>query len=270
MISPFPGMDPYIEDPDEWRDFHTDYIISIRDLLARQVSPAFLVRVEERVDIIDFSSPNQRFIEPDTYIVSKPARQLREALTTTITPAIYIEPFFTERVVERYIELRDAKSREVVTVIEILSPTNKIPDTKGLEAFQKKRETVMRSHTHWIEIDLLREGERFALAANRSDYMALLKRAQVERPYEVWFFNLRDKMPTIAVPLRPPFNDVPLNLQTAFNMTYERARYADDLDYANEPPEPRLKDQDAEWVRERVREWMRAREKNLPTDVENG
>lgn len=258
MRSPFPGMDPYIEDPDEWGDFHSDFIISVRDALARQVTPHFLVRVEERVDIIAVGAPSKRFIEPDTYIVSRPPRQLREALAATITPAVFIEPFSTERVVERFIELRDAKTREVVTVIEILSPTNKAPHSEGLDAFQKKRATVMHSNAHWIEIDLLRGGERYHLVAGQSDYMALLKRAHVERPYEVWFFNLRDKMPTIAVPLRPPFDDVPLDLQAAFDVTYERAHYADSVDYTVAPPTPPLKEDEAAWVEERVREWIKA------------
>src|SRR6266849_343752 len=100
MPSPFPGMDPYLEDPDEWRGFHARLIVSVSDTLARYVPPQFIVRIKERVDIVEFAMPN-RYIEPDTYIVTKPPRQLRESMTPTITPATYIEPFITERVVER-------------------------------------------------------------------------------------------------------------------------------------------------------------------------
>ncbi|MBI4670187.1 MAG: DUF4058 family protein [Chloroflexi bacterium] len=269
MRSPFPGMDPYLEDPDGWRGFHARLIVTISDQLTARVAPNFIVDIEERVDIIEFGVPNKRFIEPDTYVISKPVRKLREAAIGTITPATLVEPFSTERVVERYIELRDAKTREVVTVIEVLSPTNKA-EGKGSETFQNKREKVMHSNAHWIEIDLLRGGERFKLVAGQSDYIALLKRAHIEHPYEVWFFNLRDKMPTIAVPLRPPFQDVPLDLQVAFDVTYERARYADSVDYAVEPPPPPLREEDAAWVRERVREWMNARRKELPADRQSG
>lgn len=258
MRSPFPGMDPFLEDRDGWRDFHTDFIVSVRDALARQVTPNFIVRVKERVDIVEFGIDHNRYIEPDTYIITKP-RRLREATAGMITPATLIEPYSTERVVERYIELRDAKTREVVTVIEILSPTNKAPNTEGLRAFQNKRNTVMQSNPNWIEIDLLRAGERYEIVASRSDYMTLLKRAHTDGPYEVWFFNLRDTMPTIAVPLRPPFEDVPLNLQSAFETTFERALYANSIDYAADPPPPELSADDSLWLQTRVEEWMTAR-----------
>ncbi len=257
MKSPFPGMDPYLENLYGWRDFHHEIISAIREQLARQVTPHFMVRVEERVDIVEFRGFDKRHIVPDTHILSKP-RTLRETAIGAITPPTFIEPYLREEIAEGFLEIRDAESREVVTVIEILSPTNKISD-KGIEAFEHKRETVMQSNAHWIEIDLLRAGERFNLVAGRSDYVALLKRAHISKPYEVWFFNLRDKMPTIAVPLRPPFDDVPLDLQTAFDVTYERAYYADSIDYTQDPPEPALNEQDAEWVRERVRAWLDAR-----------
>jgi hypothetical protein len=100
-----------------------------------------------------------------------------------------------------------------VSVIELLSPINKVPNALGYDAFRKKREQLLRSGTHWIEIDLLRTGERLPEVAGESDYHALLKRVGEYR-YAVWYFNLRDRMPTIAIALRPTDEDVPLDLQT--------------------------------------------------------
>jgi Protein of unknown function (DUF4058) len=73
-----------------------------------------------------------------------------------------------------------------------------------------------------------------------------------------WFVSLRDPLPTIAAPLRPPFEDVPLDLQEAVELVYERYRYDTGIDYASDAPPP-LREADAAWVSERVAAWRRAR-----------
>ena len=88
-----------------------------------------------------------------------------------------------------------------------------------------------------------RAGERPGALAGKSDYYTLLARARANKqhtPYEVWFFDFRDRLPTIAVPLQPSFDDVPLNLQSAFDLTYERARYHGIVDYTCEVPLPEI------------------------------
>jgi hypothetical protein len=151
---------------------------------------------------------------------------------------------------------RDTSNRQVITTLEVLSLFNKTAGTRGRQAFLRKRKTIMTSPVHWIEIDLLRAGERPPEVVGKSDYYALLKREGRSDPFEVWFFDLRDKLPTIAVPLRPPFAGVPLNLQSVFNDVYSRAHYADSLDYTGSPPLPRLRPADAAWAAERVQTWI--------------
>ena len=75
----------------------------------------------------------------------------------------------------------------------------------------------------------------------KADYYALLKRGGVPGPFAVWYIDLRDSLPTIAVPLRSPFEDVPLNLQAVFNGVYTRAHYAKNIDYTAAAPLPRLR-----------------------------
>jgi hypothetical protein len=84
------------------------------------------------------------------------------------------------------------------------------------------------------------------------DYYALLIRAEDRARGSVWTFSVREPLPTLAVPLRPPYADVPLDLGRALVQAYDRAYYADALDYA-EPPEPPLRPEDADWARERLR-----------------
>ena len=112
----------------------------------------------------------------------------------------------------------------------------------------------MAAPLHWLEIDLLRAGERPEEVAGRSDYYALLKRAGTASEFAVWFFNLRAPLPVIAVPLAAGFAAVALDVQEALARTYERY-YAERMDYRDAPPLPRLPPADAAWVDERLQAW---------------
>lgn len=118
----------------------------------------------------------------------------------------------------------------------------------------------MASDVHWIEIDLLRAGTRPAEVAEKSDYYALLKRGGTFGLFEVWYVDLRDRLPTIAVPLRPPFDDAPLDLQAAFDDMYRRAHYAQSIDYTTHVPLPILDPPDQQWVQQKVANWLAAQQ----------
>jgi Protein of unknown function (DUF4058) len=258
MPSPFPGMDPFLEKPNRWEGAHSRLINAISDNLAELVAPNFYVDIEAHVYIVTPEDEQQFSMVPDVYVVAQPTSGPQTALATIIAPPTLIEPLFDPEIRDRYIEIRDAEYHKVVTTIELLSPFNKAANTRGREAFLRKQKAVMASDAHWIEIDLLRTGERSEDLAGKSDYYALLKRARPS-PFEVWFFDLRDRMPTIAVPLRPPFEDVPLDLQAVFDTAYTRAHYADSVDYTAAVPPPRLRPADAAWAAARVGKWLSAR-----------
>lgn len=258
--SPFPGMDPFLEDPAEWSGVHLDLIGSIRSQLAAEVIPDYRVKIEQRVYIIRSDEDNgRRAIAPDVFVVERPGPSTVMMSTAgVITPATMIEPAIDLEIRDRFIEIRDRHNQEVVTVIELLSPINKTAGELGREAFRKKREQVLSSQTHWVEIDLLRAGERPTEVAGESDYYALLKRVGEYR-YAVWYFDLRDPMPTIAIPLRPPDEDVALDLQSAFEDAYIRGFYGESIDYDPEAaPPPRLRAADAAWVESRLAAWRTA------------
>jgi hypothetical protein len=251
-------MDPFLEEPARWGGVHSRLINSISDYLADRVSPDFFVEIEERVYIVTPDDGRRQSIVPDVYVVSGQREAPPVAMAGVITTPTLVEPLYDVEIRDRYIEIRDTINRQVVTTIEVLSPYNKAPGTQGREAFLRKRKTVMASSVHWIEIDLLRAGKRPPEVAGKSDYYALLKRGGAPGPFEVWYFDLRDRMPTIAVPLRPPFEDVPLDLQSAFDDVYARGHYAESTDYSGDPPLPRLRPANAAWVEERVQQWLAA------------
>jgi hypothetical protein len=255
-LSPFPGMDPFLEDSVEWSSFHSKYINSLSDQLADLVAPHFSVRIEQRVYLVTEDEGPNRGIAPDIYLLRNPSETAERLMAVGITVPVLVEPILEPELYERFIEIRDKRSREVITTIELLSPFNKATGSTGRRAFSEKRLAVTHSNTHWIEIDLLRAGERPVEVANKSDYYTLLKRGGTLGPFEVWYFDLRDPMPTIAVPLRGPFADVPLNLQAAFEDAYMRAHYADDIDYSAPVPPPPLRPAVAAWARERILAWQ--------------
>ena len=253
MHSPFPGMDPYLERPSGWAAVHSRLINSISDDLVDRVAPGFLVTIEERVYITDPEDPERRPLVPDVMLVRRGVPQ--QTVPGAITIPTLIEPLIEPEVRDQYLEIRDAQSREVVTTVEVLSPYNKAAGTPGREAFLRKRAAVMASRAHWIEIDLLRAGERPPEVRRYSDYYALLKRGGAAGPFEVWFVDLRDSLPTIAVPLREPLEDVALDLQAVVATVFRRGRYAEALAYDEPAPPPPLPPADARWAAERLAAW---------------
>ena len=155
---------------------------------------------------------------------------------------------------QRYLEVRDGRNHAVVAVLELLSPTNKAAGTAGREAFLRKRRDLLTAPVHWLEIDLLRAGERPDEVAGQSDYYALLKRAEAMDEFDVWYCNLRDPLPVITVPLTADFPEVAVDLQGVLDTTYARY-YADRLDYRDAPPPPRLQPADLAWATDRLAAW---------------
>jgi hypothetical protein len=260
MRSPFPGMDPYLEDPIEWPDVYHQLITEIRRLLVKRVTPHFIVRVEQRVTLVDLADDERRVIIPDAYLAEAPDASRYSTASATISASRVIAVLEDPEVHEHYIDIYDARQRNIVATLELLSPANKTAGPSRT-AFLNKRRAVMASPAHWIEIDLLRDGERPREVAGLSDYYVLLKRGATgergEQLREAWFADIRDRLPTIAVPLRPPFADVPLDLQAALDAAYAEARYADHVRYDTPPPPPALKPADDIWARAQVDAWRR-------------
>ena len=254
MSSPFPGMDPYLENPTVWGDFHHDFITSIKGALNATLAPRFYVRVEERVYISEEDDPGRTVIIPDAHIVE--AREnwgkswaVDDGGDVAVSEPIICTTLLDPEVREAFLNIYDAEYRDIVTVIEVLSPSNKVRGSRGRESFVHKRREVMNSPANWMELDLLRQGES-ALPANivkpRCDYYVHVSRA-IDRPKGmIWPILLTQRLPGVEVPLKPGDDDVPLDLQAVFNETYDRSAYQISTDYAAESV-PALSPQLAEW-----------------------
>ncbi len=263
MPSPFPGMDPYLEGY-LWPDLHHDLATQIMVQLNRLIVPRYVARIVVRTVVEQLESSEAVSVSlPDVAVFGGRAPQAPPTsppggatVTTAVMPAPVIVPQPLEFEVEiPSVEIRDVAGGTLVTSIEILSPTNK--QGIGWDEYQIKRRKVFGAQAHLLEIDLLRRGRRpvETITLPRAQYYVFLTRVHQRDRLEAWPIQLRDPLPTVAVPLRPPDPDVPLDLQSALTTIYDEARYDLSLDYG-QPPNPPLSRDDAAWAAE----WLRTHE----------
>lgn len=255
MPSPFPGMDPFLE-LTEWSNFHFDLIAAIKDQLQPLIFPNYLIVTETRVYLERNDGETWRFV-PDVGFQPTPAGgaswESSPTAVAEIEPQTYLA-VIPEEHREHYLVLLDRGKKELVTVIEILSPTNKLAGSDGHKEYSQKRERLLGSHVNLIEVDLLRSGQRPRF--NRPmpptiDYCVFLHRAS-ERPRVLaWEFTMRHRLPDIPVPLGDGDADVKLDLQSAFTALYDRQGYSMRIPY-DQPLKPPARPADEQWVREQL------------------
>ncbi|MBI1831396.1 MAG: DUF4058 family protein [Planctomycetes bacterium] len=253
MPSPFPGMDPYLETPDLWPDVHHELISDIRDALKPTLRPTYVARIELRVYVE--THDEARNIFPDVRIEKTNGRGRRSnngGSTLAIAEPMVVPLVLDETIEEARLEIRHVKTGTLVTVIEVLSPANKIPGSDGRKSFMQKRRETLVSDVHWVEIDLLRAGAPTQPMRVQSDYRVLVSKASDNRRAQFWPINHHQPLPVIGIPLRSPDKDVPLDLGAVLNMAYDRAAYDLSVDYTK-PPDPPLAKADAKWADKSLR-----------------
>jgi hypothetical protein len=257
-------MDPYLE-MDDWSDFHGALIFVFRAQLAPQLRPRYVVRAETRVYLErSWGEPAQ--MQPDVSII-KAAHRGRRGERRGATQAAVIEPELFDIPMpaehrEHYLVIRDCQGRNVVTVIELLSPANKRPGSNGYREYYAKREELLCRPVNLVEIDLLCAGRRPASIqplASETDYCAFIHRVKLRPKAEVLQWTIRDRLPVVRIPLSNGDPDAEIDLQQAFETAYEGGEYDVTIDYHSrlKPPARRS---DAGWIKQRVAGRGRARE----------
>jgi hypothetical protein len=224
-------MDPYLEQERAWSDFHESFMPAARDALAAQVRPHFIAKINEHLFIHELPEDARRFV--GAAAVQAPARVRLPAVNT-------------ERL--SFIEIRDRDDWQLVTVIELLSPSNKYagPDR---EQYLAKRRQLPASAVHFVEIDLLRGGPRMPMEdLPECDYCVLVSRVETRPVADLWPIRLRERLPEVRVPLRPPHADARLDLQQVLQRVYDAAGYEDYI-YRGQP-QPQLNPEDAAWAQQ--------------------
>ncbi len=248
MHNPFPGMNPYLEQPEFWRQVHNRLIVALADDLTPLVAPKYRVSIEERI----YTSVDDALLVGIADVAV--ANRSPTVTGTTLTSAKLAEPSkvkvpIPEQVIERFLEVRSTQSREVVSVIEVLSPKNK-RSKEGRAAYESKRQKILGSATNLVEIDLLRLGEPMPiLGATDTDYRILVSRSYRRPDADLYTFDLKDQIPAFPVPLRKGEPEPVVDLQRLLNEVYERARFDLAIDYS-QPLKPALTHEEEAWVRE--------------------
>ncbi|MEW5718360.1 MAG: DUF4058 family protein [Chloroflexota bacterium] len=252
MPSPFPGMDPYLEHPHLWPDVHQALINAIRILLASQVAPRYFIAVEERV-YVEAADPRAYIGRPDISIIGETMMRYTPAPAAPTERPITIELPVTDQIRERYLEIRDAGSRELITVIEMLSPANKIAG-EGRQQYLRKRQRVLDALTSFVEFDLLRGGEPMDYGKIPPTHYRILVSHSWKRPHALLYpFNLSEAIPEIPIPLRADDQEPHLALGNLLAQVYDQVRYDLRIDYTAEPTPP-LDSATAEWANKLLRE----------------
>ncbi len=252
MGYPFPGMNPWLERPAFWRDVHHSLISALRDDLTPRLAPRYFVAVETHTYITQPGQlpPASRY--PDVMILERGGPAVATAAAPSTAPFMLVELPLHEPLIEGYLEVRLVPTGEVITVIELLSYTNKLPGS-GRDDYLEKRESLINSHVHFVEIDLLRAGPSlpYTEPAADSHYRLFIRRREVPRQARLYPFSVRQAIPTFPLPLLPDDQEPAVDLGALLQDLYDRARYDLVTDYAK-PPEPPLNEADAAWAAERL------------------
>lgn len=230
-------MDPYIE-AQAWRDFHAEMITGIRAALTPLLTPKYAARIEERIYIDEeVAAPQTRYPDIAIETAQPDAPHAGVGVAAAIQPALLSVPM-TAEYRERFLEIRLLPNRQLVTVIELLSPTNKRANSVGRRAYLRKRRQVLNARVNLVEIDLVLQGERMPTnePLPEGDYFALVARGQQLPIVEVYAWKLGQPLPTIPIPLLPDDPDAPLDLQAVYESVYQRARYDVQLDFSQPLP----------------------------------
>ncbi len=261
MPSPFPGMDPYTESRSAWPVLHYRLPGLAADQLQPQLAPRYVAMAEERVYL---EEPHEEIV-PDISLRRRPraegdrATGVAVAEQTVTGLSLWIEAPEPVEAREYFIEIRSLPDQELITVIELLSPSNKRMAGRGRARYLRKQQRILQSKVNLVEIDLLRRGAWTVALPEPApgdlephDYRVCVRRAARPGGFEFYPLGLRQPLPAARIPLRNDDADVLLDLAALFTEAYDRSMVATRIDYESEP-DPPLRPAEAGWADELLR-----------------
>jgi hypothetical protein len=261
MKSPFPGMDPYLEDPAFWADFHLRFINCWCEAISDQLPGSYDAKLDESVNLVQMSPEVIKLIYPDVAVtharkrprLSSPSPSSTRNGGTMLLEPITVEHELLEELREARIEIIHRPNRTLVTVVEMLSPFNK--SGNGFDQYRAKRAAILGKNVHLVELDLLVGGKRptHRKPLPAGDYYAYVSNADRRPDCDIYAWTVRDPLPMLPIPLKAPDTDIHIDLGAVFRETYRRGRYERSLIYGKTPAAPLVKS-DATWAKKRSAE----------------
>jgi Protein of unknown function (DUF4058) len=261
MPSPFPGMDPYLENPEIFPDLHDSMITYIREALQASLPAPYFAALGRRIWI----EVSRRSVGPDVEIRrprSSPAYRAEQAATVQTASSVAARPVvvkvphdeFREPFVEIY--TRGDEGKRLVTSIEVLSLSNKTQGEQGRELYRRKQAELLASKVNFVEIDLLRGGEHVTAVpldlaldvCGVFDYHISVHRFDDRETFFVYPNRLEERLPTLDVPLLPGDSSVTLDLQSVFERCYDAGPYNREIRYAEDAIVPPLSADKMSWL----------------------
>lgn len=245
-------MDPFLESQGFWQDFHFRFIAYCGELLSSKLPGSYVALIEERISLVDLTGEARIGFFPDVSIVREervPATPKLHGSVATLEPvAIPLARKDLDEVPERWIEIKRLPDLALVTVIEILSPTNKSGMGRG--QYLQKRGELLDQPVHLVEIDLLLRGQRLPMGATlpSGDYYAFVSRAEKRESSDVYAWSIRRALPAIPIPLSSPDPDLSLDLAAVVARAYDQGRYHRLIHYTDRLELP-LSAEDQNWLR---------------------
>jgi hypothetical protein len=251
-------MDPYLEGS-LWTSIHAQLSAEIARQLAPKLRPRYIALMNEYfvMEVPESVAVVTTGIYPDVAVAERKPQWSERGGAMIADAPLRLLTVMPERVPHVTVEIRDTARRELVTAIEVLSPTNKRGE--GRREYLTKRQRILLSTAHLMEIDLLRQGQPIPMQQPlpKKPYFVFLSRAELRPLTDVWPIDLNEPLPTVPVPLFSSDPDVELDLQQAFNHIYGLG-YDLAVDYTR-PPEIPLAGEEAIWAQARIEEWVKER-----------
>ena len=254
MRSPFPGMDPFLENPFFWHQVHSRLIVALSNELGAKLRPKYYAAIETRTYLDD--EEGSIFVGiPDAIVFNSVTTQAPDRSSTTTTTLTAHQPQRVRlvepiEVKERYLEIRKVGTHEVIVAIEVLSPKNK--RSEGRKIYLRKRQTILESATHFIEIDLLRAFAPMPVMdpQPRSHYHILVSDSRDRPEADLYSFNLQDPIPVFGIPLQPEDVPIAIDLTHLLQEVYEQGCFDLQINYQSILPD--LSAADIDWVKQVV------------------
>ena len=175
MPSPFPGMDPYLEEPRRWPDVHQRLITYVTDAIQPTIRPRYFARMGERIYIMN--PPHA--IAPDIFLIPRPnpdvgGRHVREPGASYGAPTIEADvPLLIDMPLSSTASrsLRSCRRWRGRDGDQSPRPGQRTRG-EGHRQYRRKQEQLLASPLHLVEIDLLAAGLPTLFVA-QSDLVAL-------------------------------------------------------------------------------------------------
>ncbi len=223
MPSPFPGMDPYLEDECLWPVFQHQFVLCLYQILLPGLVDRYRARIVQRHYTTE------------------------QALFTSVIRNEHHED---------YIEIRQRSDGRLVTLLEMASPTNKLAP-EGRRSYLATRTEAKKIGASLVELDLVLQGQP-TLDYSREglpdwDYAVTVTRSTQPERYEIYTATLQKRLPRFRLPLSADDRDTVLDLHTAFNRCYDQCSFATKIDYHRDPT-TNLADDDRTWLHELLKQ----------------